>query len=80
LVVFDVSVVVTFDSTPSVQADLTLFSKVFNVVAAGSSLSTLLQACVLEMKDTPTLEVTLVELKVKTAPTLASEAWLEELP
>ncbi len=74
LVVLDVSVVVILDSTPSAQAALTFFSKLSNVVSAGISFSTLLQACLLEMKDTPTREVTLVELNVKTAPSRDSEA------
>lgn len=69
----DVSVVVIFESTPSFQADLTVFSRASNVVSAGISSSTLPQACWAEMKDTPTLEVTLVELNVKTAPTRAVE-------
>lgn len=70
---FDVSVVVILESTPSVQADLTFVSRASNAVSAGISSSTLLQACWDEMKDTPTLEVTLVDLNVKTAPTRAVE-------
>lgn len=73
LVVLDVSVVVTLESTPSVQADFTFVSRVLNAVPAGISLSRLLHAWLLEMKDTPTREMTLVELNVKTAPTRAVE-------
>lgn len=70
---FDVSVVVIFESTPSFQADLTFCSRASNCMPAGISQSTLPQACSAEMKETPTLEVTLVELNVNTAPTRAVE-------
>lgn len=76
----DMSVVVTLESTLFVQAALVFFSNVSNTVPAGISLFTLSQACCDDTKDTPTLEVTLVELIVKTAPRRAKELCSGALP
>lgn len=49
------------------------------MASAGISSSTFLQACADEMNETPTLEVTVVELKEKTAPSRAVDAKLVEV-
>ena len=74
------SVVVTFDSTSSFQICLAFVVNVESVVPAGICELTFSHAWAVEMKEIPTLEVTLVVFpKLNTAPRRAVELMVEVL-
>lgn len=68
-----VSVVVILDSTSPFQASLACCVSVSRAVPAGICELTLEQAWAVEMKDTPTLELTCVLSNVYTTPSRAVE-------
>jgi hypothetical protein len=72
------SVVETLERTFSFHICRALEVSVERVVPTGICVLTLLQAWATEMNETPTLEVTVVCLKLKTAPKRFVETTLEE--
>jgi hypothetical protein len=72
-------VVVILDKTFSFHAAFALSSRVARVLSVDISSSIFRQACAEEMNDTPTFEVTVVELKENTAPSRAVDVKLVDV-